>query len=81
MTFGIEEFAGTAQPSKSTTKFVENKPFADPEVAVRIAQCGATQLSIEHIGNWTAQHNEVAMLLFVLIPWMLLNIFRSALPF
>jgi hypothetical protein len=37
---------------------------------------------VEQVWNWTARHNEVAMLLFFLIPWMLLKIFTSPLlPF
>jgi hypothetical protein len=39
----------------------------------------ATQVRLQSVWNWTAQHNEVAMLLFVLIPWILLKIFTSTL--
>jgi hypothetical protein len=35
---------------------------------------------MRQVWNWTAQHNEVAMLLFALIPWMLFNILTSV-PF
>jgi hypothetical protein len=36
-----------------------------------------TQVGMERVWNWTAQHNEVAMLFFVLIPRMLLKILTS----